>query len=116
MSTNGDDPRLIGQRIREARLRAGLTQRALKSPGVSNAYISRIEAGERTPSMKALRQLAPKLGVSVEWLETGEEARRFAAFSDPELDLIRRALEQSGSAARELCVELRDEQARRSRS
>jgi transcriptional regulator with XRE-family HTH domain len=34
---------------------------------------SRIESGSRTPSVKALRKLAPKLGVSVEWLETGNE-------------------------------------------
>ena len=36
------------------------------------AYISRIEAGARTPSVKALRQLASKLGVTVEHLETGK--------------------------------------------
>ena len=40
--------------------------------GVSYAYISRIEAGVREPSVKALRKLAEKLGVSVEQLETGK--------------------------------------------
>jgi transcriptional regulator with XRE-family HTH domain len=61
----------IGDRLREARLTAGLSQRELSEPGVSYAYISRIEAGVRTPSIKVLRKLAPKLGVSVAWLETG---------------------------------------------
>jgi len=51
----------------------GLSQRELASPGVSYAYISRIEAGARRPSVKALRRLAPKLGVSVEYLETGRD-------------------------------------------
>jgi transcriptional regulator with XRE-family HTH domain len=64
----------IGDRLREARLRAGLSQRELSEPGVSYAYISRIEAGVRTPSVKVLRKLAPKLGVSVSWLETGSDS------------------------------------------
>jgi tetratricopeptide (TPR) repeat protein len=49
----------------------GLSQRELASPGVSYAYISRIEAGTRQPSVKALRRLGAKLGVSAEYLETG---------------------------------------------
>lgn len=39
----------------------------------SYAYISRIEGGARTPSVKALRMLAKKLGVSPEYLETGRD-------------------------------------------
>jgi transcriptional regulator with XRE-family HTH domain len=61
----------IGQRLRRLRIEHGLSQRDLSSPGVSYAYISRIEAGARAPSVKALRRLAGKLGVSVEQLETG---------------------------------------------
>src|SRR6476661_3591214 len=63
----------VGQRLRRLRHERGLSQRQLASPGVSYAYISRIEAGARRPSVKALRQLAPKLGVSVEYLETGRD-------------------------------------------
>jgi transcriptional regulator with XRE-family HTH domain len=62
----------VGQRIRERRLELGLSQRELASEGVTYAYVSRIEANARTPSTKALRQLAPRLGVSVHWLETGK--------------------------------------------
>jgi transcriptional regulator with XRE-family HTH domain len=63
----------IGQRLRRLRLERGLSQRALAEPGVSYAYISRIEAGTRQPSVKALRKLAPKLGVSADFLETGSD-------------------------------------------
>jgi tetratricopeptide (TPR) repeat protein len=55
------------------RLERGLSQRDLSAPGVSYAYISRIEAGARRPSVKALRMLAQKLGVTAEYLETGSE-------------------------------------------
>lgn len=64
----------IGKRIRQLREALGLSQRQLAEPGVCYAYISRIESGTRLPSVKVLRKLAPKLGVSVEYLETGEEA------------------------------------------
>jgi tetratricopeptide (TPR) repeat protein len=40
---------------------------------VSYAYVSRIESGERTPSVRAIRQLARKLGVTPGYLETGVE-------------------------------------------
>jgi transcriptional regulator with XRE-family HTH domain len=65
----------IGERLKRLRLERGFSQRDLSSPGVSYAYISRIEAGARTPSVKALRMLAAKLGVSVEYLETGRDLR-----------------------------------------
>jgi transcriptional regulator with XRE-family HTH domain len=65
----------VGARLKRLRMERGLSQRDLSSPGVSYAYISRIEAGARTPSVKALRKLAQKLGVSVEYLETGRDIR-----------------------------------------
>jgi transcriptional regulator with XRE-family HTH domain len=63
----------IGERLRRLRLERGASQRDLSAPGITYAYISRIEAGARTPSMKALRMLAKKLGVTPEYLETGSE-------------------------------------------
>jgi transcriptional regulator with XRE-family HTH domain len=88
----------IGARLREARLRAGLSQRELSCPGVSYAYISRIEAGQRTPSVKALRKLAPKLGVSVGWLETGGD--------EPAEELARIVLAHNGGRLPERAAEL----------
>ncbi|MGH3000036.1 MAG: helix-turn-helix domain-containing protein [Gaiellaceae bacterium] len=63
----------IGQRLKRLRLERGLSQRELAAPGVSYAYISRIEAGTRQPSVKALRKLAAKLGVTADYLESGSE-------------------------------------------
>src|SRR5256886_17566623 len=81
----------VGQRLKRLRVARGFSQRDLSSPGVSYAYISRIEAGARTPSVKALRKLAQKLGVSVEYLETGRDIRdvddRELRLADAELEL-----------------------------
>jgi len=63
----------IGQRLKRLRLERGLSQRELAAPGVSYAYISRIEAGTRQPSVKALRRLAANLGVTADFLETGSQ-------------------------------------------
>ena len=62
----------IGGRVLQRRTELGLSQRELASDGVSYAYISRIEADQRRPSVRALRKLAFTLSVSVHWLETGE--------------------------------------------
>jgi tetratricopeptide (TPR) repeat protein len=81
----------IGERLRRLRLERGLSQRELSEPGVSYAYISRIEGGARRPSVKALRMLARKLGVSADYLETGLEIRdtegRELCIADAELQL-----------------------------
>jgi transcriptional regulator with XRE-family HTH domain len=63
----------VGERLRRLRQERGLSQRDLSDPGISYAYISRIEAGARRPSVKALRMLARKLGVSAQYLETGSQ-------------------------------------------
>src|SRR5437764_5907935 len=91
MTSPRRQPETIGARLRRLRHERGLSQRELASPGVSYAYISRIEADARRPSVKALRRLAPKLGVSVEYLETGSELReqedRELRLADAELAL-----------------------------
>src|SRR6059058_1784082 len=94
----------VGARLKRLRLQLGLSQRDLSSPGVSYAYISRIEAGARTPSIKALRKLAQKLWVSVEYLETGRDIRevddRELKLSDAELQL--RLESDTGAAEQKL--------------
>src|SRR3954471_17262876 len=91
-SVPADSPREgVGARLKRLRLQRGFSQRDLSSPGVSYAYISRIEAGARTPSVKAVRKLSQKLKVSVEYLETGRDIRdvddRELRLADAELDL-----------------------------
>lgn len=81
----------IGQRLKRLRLERNLSQRELAAPGVSYAYISRIEAGTRQPSVKALRRLATNLGVTADYLETGSqlapEEHRELRLADLELAL-----------------------------
>jgi transcriptional regulator with XRE-family HTH domain len=81
----------VGQRIRRLRLSRGLSQRAISAPGVSYAYISRIENGGRKPSLKALRAIAARLGVDPEYLETGSAVpaskERELRLADAELEL-----------------------------
>jgi transcriptional regulator with XRE-family HTH domain len=63
----------IGERLKRVREDRGLTQRDIAVPGVSAQYVSKIERGQRTASVKALRKLAPALGVSARFLETGHD-------------------------------------------
>src|ERR687893_2227476 len=55
--------RRIGQRIREARHRAGLTQQQLAGDRYTKAYVSALETGIARPSMVALRFLSERLGL-----------------------------------------------------
>jgi tetratricopeptide (TPR) repeat protein len=100
----------IGQRLRRLRHERGLSQRELASPGVSYAYISRIEACARRPSVKALRMLAKKLGVSADYLETGSEIRDIEArelrIADAELEL---RLAETPEEAEQKLEQLRNE-------
>ena len=75
-STHVDDPSAVGRRLRAAREKAGLSQRQLAFPGCSPAYISRIESGDRIPSLQLLRELGRRLGVTEDWLATGSEDGR----------------------------------------
>jgi tetratricopeptide (TPR) repeat protein len=70
-STHVDDPIAVGQRLRQAREAAGLTQRDLSFEGCTAAYVSRIEAGARVPSLQILHKFAKRLGVTPEYLATG---------------------------------------------
>jgi len=73
------DGESFGMRLFRLRRNAGLSQRELgqltaaagAGNGISYAYISRIEAGARDPSVKAIRLMATALGVSPTYLEFG---------------------------------------------
>ncbi|MDP9306777.1 MAG: helix-turn-helix domain-containing protein [Actinomycetota bacterium] len=66
----------VGRRIKALRAERGLSQRDLAGPGMSYAYISRIEAGARTPSLSALIELADRLDTSALYLATGRTSGR----------------------------------------
>jgi len=73
-SNHVDDPIAVGQRLRQAREAAGLTQRELSFEGCTAAYVSRIEAGARVPSLQILHEFAKRLRVTPEYLATGRPA------------------------------------------
>ena len=68
-----DDPFAVGKRLYAFRETARLSQRELAFPGCSAAYISRIERGERIPSLQVMRELAHRVGVSEAQLAYGRD-------------------------------------------
>ena len=76
-----DDPVAVGERIRTLRKERGLRQSDLAFAGCTPAYVSRIEAGARVPSLQLLRAFGARLGVSADYLATG------AAVSSADLEL-----------------------------
>jgi transcriptional regulator with XRE-family HTH domain len=68
-----DDPAAVGGRLHAAREAAGISQRELAFPGCSAAYISRIERGERIPSLQVMRELARRVGIGEAELAYGRE-------------------------------------------
>ncbi|MDX7921657.1 S24 family peptidase [Aeromonas media] len=63
----------INERIKQTRKRLGYSQEILGSRvGVSRVSISQWERGENTPNGRYLNDLAAALGVTVDWLLTGE--------------------------------------------
>jgi tetratricopeptide (TPR) repeat protein len=67
----------IGERIRAARIEAGLSQAQLGAPHFTRAYVSAIELGKVRPAMKSLEFMAEKLGKPTPYfLEDAEADRR----------------------------------------
>lgn len=56
--------RRIGHRLREARLRRGMSQRELAGERFTGQYVSMLERGAVKPSMTALNYLSERLGVA----------------------------------------------------
>ena len=57
----------LGQRIKQARLEAGLSQRQLCADAITRNMLSQIENGSARPSMDTLRILAQRLEKPVSW-------------------------------------------------
>ena len=70
-SNHVDSADALARRLREARRRAGISQRALARGICTPAYVSRLEKGERIPSLQLLRQLGERLGVDADELASG---------------------------------------------
>src|SRR6476659_2267173 len=66
-------PRL-GERLRQLRVGAGLTQTELAGDRFSKEYISQIERGKTRPTTETIEWLALRLGVDAEFLQSGVSA------------------------------------------
>lgn len=83
----------VGARLFRLRKERGLSQRTLcKETNYSYAYVSRIESGERNPSVRALRDFARRLNVDPYYLEHGtQDPQRERAWSVLEIAKFWRA-------------------------
>ncbi len=81
----------FGQRLKQLRIERGQTQRQLAEPAYTDAYVSAVEAGRRTPSAEALQHFARKLEVGEEELLTGRPPD-LAARLELELQAARRTV------------------------
>jgi tetratricopeptide (TPR) repeat protein len=64
-------PPRLGDRLRQLRVAAGLTQTDLAGDRVSKEYISQIERGKTRPTTETIEWLALRLGVDAGFLATG---------------------------------------------
>jgi Predicted transcriptional regulators len=64
----------IGRHVRARRLALGLSQENLATElGVKHQHVSRIELGDATPSLETVLGLSRILGVSTDFLLTGQQ-------------------------------------------
>ena len=64
----------LGERVRQLRVAAGLTQTDLAGDRFSKEYVSQIERGKTRPTRETIEWLAGKLGVDAAFLEKGVSA------------------------------------------
>src|SRR5919199_2765048 len=64
----------LGERLRQLRVSAGLTQTELAGDRFSKEYVSQIERGKTRPTQETIEWLAAKLGVDAGFLERGVSA------------------------------------------
>lgn len=79
----------MGDRIKQIRLEAGLTQMQFAERiGLSRNYIALIETGSREPSERTISDICREFGVSPAWLQTGEGEMFLPRSKNEELALM----------------------------
>ena len=63
----------LGEKIKKARLKAGLTQRTLAGDKITRNMLSSIESGNANPSMDTLKYLADELKIPMEYLVSDDD-------------------------------------------
>src|SRR3954462_11490439 len=64
----------LGERLRQLRVAAGMTQTDLAGDRVSKEYVSQIERGKTRPTRETIGWLAERLGVDPSYLANGVSA------------------------------------------
>src|SRR5436309_15548634 len=64
----------LGERLRQLRVAAGLTQSELAGDRFSKEYVSQIERGKTRPAAETIEWLAERLGVDADFLANGVTA------------------------------------------
>src|SRR5213082_3553149 len=64
----------LGERLRQLRVSAGMTQTELAGDRFSKEYVSQIERGKTRPTRETIEWLAHRLGVDAGFLERGVSA------------------------------------------
>src|SRR5438067_13107373 len=64
----------LGERLRQLRVAAGLTQSELAGERFSKEYVSQIERGKTRPTLETIEWLAGRLGVDAGFLASGVAA------------------------------------------
>src|ERR1043166_382973 len=68
----------LGERLRQLRVAAGLTQSELAGDRFSKEYVSQIERGKTRPTQETLAWIAERLGVDASYRETGQSWDEYA--------------------------------------
>jgi transcriptional regulator with XRE-family HTH domain len=90
----------FGERVRQARDRARLSQRQLASNvGVDKRAVQGWEAGESGITWPNLKRLAKQLDVSADWLRLGDELSDVPAAPDPRSFTPEQVIEAAAQAA-----------------
>src|SRR5947209_16063053 len=61
----------LGERLRQLRVSAGLTQTELAGDRFSKEYVSQIERGKTRPTRETIEWLGQRLGVDADFLQNG---------------------------------------------
>lgn len=94
------DPSVLGRRVQELRRNRQWNQTQLAdAAGVSQATVSQIESGDRTPGLEAVGALAKALEVTVEFLAYGSND---VYEVDPEVQVLFRDAERLSDNDREI--------------
>ena len=62
----------LGERLRQLRVSAGLTQTELAGDRFSKEYVSQIERGKTRPTRETVEWLAHRLGVASTWKSSAD--------------------------------------------